>query len=127
MGWFESVKFFSMFISISSYDRYDVFSVVSARMNSLPSAIASDDKGPRIIATTCSSIATTTLFVIARIFTKAHLNGKLQFDDYIIIISTVSRHITTTALHEMLTTVRYLVGWWQDSLWPRLPRGAVGT
>ncbi|CAJ2510508.1 Uu.00g133170.m01.CDS01 [Anthostomella pinea] len=46
--------------------------------------VAAQDKGPSVVATTSAVIALSTVFVIARLYVRARMVGKLQVDDYII-------------------------------------------
>ena len=51
---------------------------------------AAQDKGPMIIIGVCILVSIQTMFLAARICTKALIRGKLHLDDYLITFSVVS-------------------------------------
>lgn len=51
--------------------------------------IVDHDKGPAILATSVTVTALSTLFVGARLFTRAYIIKKLYLDDYFIFLSMV--------------------------------------
>lgn len=55
----------------------------------LDPTFAAEDKGPSIIAVTCTVSALSTVFVLARIYTRGWIIGKLQLDDYLIVASAI--------------------------------------
>lgn len=48
------------------------------------------DKGPSIVATICSLAAISTIFVAARVFTRAKLLHMMNLDDWLVVLSVVS-------------------------------------
>ncbi|KAF2197616.1 hypothetical protein GQ43DRAFT_380589 [Delitschia confertaspora ATCC 74209] len=64
--------------------------------------IAAQNKGPAIVATSCSLTALATVFVAARLFTRAKLIGKMGLDDWFllgaIICSYISLGLSTAAV-----------------------------
>ncbi|KAK3291166.1 uncharacterized protein B0H64DRAFT_377928 [Chaetomium fimeti] len=56
--------------------------------------IIDHDKGPAILATSITVTALSTLFVAARLFTRARIIGKLYLDDYFISISMICSWVT---------------------------------
>ncbi|KAH6640166.1 hypothetical protein F5144DRAFT_525484 [Chaetomium tenue] len=57
-------------------------------------SIVDHDKGPTILATSVAVTAVSTLFVGARLFTRAHIIKKLYLDDYFIFISMICSWVT---------------------------------
>ncbi|KAK4233520.1 hypothetical protein C8A03DRAFT_19421 [Achaetomium macrosporum] len=55
----------------------------------LPAHLAAEDKGPGIIATICVVTVLETLFCAARIYTRGRILGRLQLDDYLVVLSVI--------------------------------------
>ncbi|KAL2262439.1 hypothetical protein VTK26DRAFT_1342 [Humicola hyalothermophila] len=55
----------------------------------LPPEVAAEDKGPGIIATVVAVTVLETLFCAARIYTRGRIIGRLQLDDYLLILSVI--------------------------------------
>lgn len=58
-------------------------------MDPLPPDIAAQDKGPGILATVVVVTVLSTLFCAARIYTRGRILGRLQLDDYLIVLAVV--------------------------------------
>jgi hypothetical protein len=64
--------------------------IMTSAAEPLPAYLAAEDKGPGIIATICVVTVLETLFCAARIYTRGRILGRLQLDDYLVMLSVVS-------------------------------------
>lgn len=62
----------------------------------LPPEIAAQNKGPAILATIYTVTVLSTIFTAARVFVRTKILGKLQLDDYLIILSVVSSYVQSS-------------------------------
>ena len=68
----------------------------------LDPALAGEDKGPTITGVSSAVVALSTLFVIARLWVRVKIMRKFELDDWLIVISTVSKTISRSFRTEYL-------------------------
>ncbi|EMR67348.1 putative integral membrane protein [Eutypa lata UCREL1] len=68
----------------------------------LDPALAGEDKGPTITGVSSAVVALSTLFVIARLWVRVRIMRKFELDDWLIVISTVSKTISRSFRAEYL-------------------------
>lgn len=84
---------------------------MAAPGGALPPDIAAQDKGPAILATCITVTVLSTVFVLGRLFVRAHIMRKMYLDDYFMIAALVgvfSRFNTISALDHLTSLPFFL-------------------